>query len=104
MKHGKKYVESAALVDRLKQYDPMESMELVCKTAKAKFDETVEVSVRLGVDSRHADQQVRGAVVLPHGTGKTVRVLVFAKGDKPRATRPTRPRKPALTTSATRPL
>ena len=82
MKHGKKYVESAALVDRLKQYDPMESMELVCKTAKAKFDETVEVSVRLGVDSRHADQQVRGAVVLPHGTGKTVRVLVFAKGDK----------------------
>ena len=82
MKHGKKYVESAALIDRLKQYDPMESMELVCKTAKAKFDETVEVSVRLGVDSRHADQQVRGAVVLPHGTGKTVRVLVFAKGDK----------------------
>ena len=82
MKHGKKYVESAALVDRLKQYDPMEGMELVCKTAKAKFDETVEVSVRLGVDSRHADQQVRGAVVLPHGTGKTVRVLVFAKGDK----------------------
>ena len=82
MKHGKKYVESAALVDRLKQYDPRESMELVCKTAKAKFDETVEVSVRLGVDSRHADQQVRGAVVLPHGTGKTVRVLVFAKGDK----------------------
>ena len=66
----------------VKQYDPMESMELVCKTAKAKFDETVEVSVRLGVDSRHADQQVRGAVVLPHGTGKTVRVLVFAKGDK----------------------
>ena len=82
MKHGKKYVESAALIDRLKQYDPLESMELVCKTAKAKFDETVEVSVRLGVDSRHADQQVRGAVVLPHGTGKTVRVLVFAKGDK----------------------
>ena len=82
MKHGKKYIESAALVDRLKQYDPMEGMELVCKTAKAKFDETVEVSVRLGVDSRHADQQVRGAVVLPHGTGKTVRVLVFAKGDK----------------------
>ena len=82
MKHGKKYIESAALVDRLKQYDPMEGMELVCKTAKAKFDETVEVSVRLGVDSRHADQQVRGAVVLPHGTGKTVLVLVFAKGDK----------------------
>ena len=82
MKHGKKYIESAALVDRLKQYDPIEGMELVCKTAKAKFDETVEVSVRLGVDSRHADQQVRGAVVLPHGTGKTVRVLVFAKGDK----------------------
>ena len=87
MKHGKKYVESAALVDRLKQYDPMEGMELVCKTAKAKFDETVEVSVRLGVDSRHADQQVRGAVVLPHGTGKTVRVLVFAKGDKADAAR-----------------
>jgi len=82
MKHGKKYVESAALVDRLKQYDPMESMELVCKTAKAKFDETVEVSVRLGVDSRHADQQVRGAVVLPHGTGRTIRVLVIAKGEK----------------------
>ena len=82
MKHGKKYIESAALVDRLKQYDPMEGMELVCKTAKAKFDETVEVSVRLGVDSRHADQQVRGTVVLPHGTGKMVRVLVFAKGDK----------------------
>ena len=82
MKHGKKYIESAALVDRLKQYDPMEGMELVCKTAKAKFDETVEVSVRLGVDSRHADQQVRGAVVLPHDTGKTVRVLVFAKGVK----------------------
>jgi large subunit ribosomal protein L1 len=84
MKHGKKYVESAALVDRLKQYDPMESMELVCKTAKAKFDETVEVSVRLGVDSRHADQQVRGAVVLPHGTGKSIRVAVFAECEKAR--------------------
>ena len=82
MKHGKKYVESAALVDRLKQYDPLESMELVCKTAKAKFDETIELSIRLGVDPRHADQQVRGTVVLPHGTGKKVRVLVFAKGDK----------------------
>ena len=82
MKHGKKYVESAALVDRLKQYDPMESMELVCKTAKAKFDETVEVSVRLGVDSRHADQQVRGAIVLPNGTGKVRRVLVFTKDAK----------------------
>ena len=82
MKHGKKYQESVKLIDHLKQYDPEEAVDLVCKTGKAKFDETVEISVRLGVDPRHADQQVRGAVVLPHGTGKTVRVLVITKGDK----------------------
>ena len=80
MKHGKKYVDSAKLVDRSKLYDSAEALELVCQTAKAKFDETVELHVRLGVDSRHADQQVRGAVVLPNGTGKKVRVCVFAKG------------------------
>ena len=82
MKRGKKYTEAAKLVDRMVQYDVAEAISLVKKTAVAKFDETVEAHVRLGVDSRHADQQVRGAVVLPHGTGKTVRVLVFAKGDK----------------------
>ena len=82
MKHGKKYVASAGLVDSTKQYDIAEAMELTVKTKTAKFDETVEAHIRLGVDSRHADQQVRGAVVLPHGTGKSVRVLVFAKGDK----------------------
>ena len=82
MFRGKKYKESAQLVDRSNLYDPSEAMELVTKTAKAKFDETVEVHVKLGVDSRHADQQVRGAIVLPHGTGKVARVLVFAKGDK----------------------
>ena len=82
MKHGKKYVDSAKLIDHLNAYDPAEACELACKTSKAKFDETIEISVRLGVDPRHADQQVRGAVVLPHGTGKKVRVLVFAKGDK----------------------
>lgn len=82
MKRGKKYLESAKLVDRATLYDPEEAIELTQKTAKAKFDETVEAHIRLGVDSRHADQQVRGAVVLPHGTGKTVKVLVFAKGDK----------------------
>jgi len=82
MKRGKKYNESAKLVDRFKLYDPAEALDLVQKAAKAKFDETVEAHIRLGVDSRHADQQVRGAVVLPHGTGKKVRVLVFAKGDK----------------------
>lgn len=82
MKHGKKYSESAKLIEPLKLYDPQEAVELVLQTGKAKFDETVEASVRLGVDPRHADQQVRGAVVLPHGTGKTLRVLVFAKGDK----------------------
>ncbi len=82
MFRGKKYKESAKLVDRTNLYDPSEAMELVTKTAKAKFDETVEVHVKLGVDSRHADQQVRGAIVLPHGTGKVARVLVFAKGDK----------------------
>lgn len=82
MKHGKKYVESAKLIDRTKLYDTAEALELAVKGATAKFDETVELHVRLGVDSRHADQQVRGAVVLPNGTGKKVRVAVFAKGDK----------------------
>ncbi|MBR2444783.1 MAG: 50S ribosomal protein L1 [Clostridia bacterium] len=85
MKQGKKYIANAQLIDSTKLYDPAEAMELVCKTATAKFDETVEVHVRLGVDSRHADQQVRGAVVLPHGTGKKVRTLVFARGDKAKA-------------------
>lgn len=82
MKRGKKYLESAKLIDRTALYDPAQALELAKKAAKAKFDETVEVHIKLGVDSRHADQQVRGAVVLPHGTGKKVRVLVFAKGDK----------------------
>lgn len=82
MKHGKKYNANAKLVDRAKQYDVKDALQLVVDTAKAKFDETVELHIRLGVDSRHADQQVRGAVVLPNGTGKTVRTLVFAKGDK----------------------
>ena len=82
MKHGKKYEEVAKLVDRTTQYEVADAVALVKKTAVAKFDETVEAHVRLGVDGRHADQQVRGAVVLPHGTGKQVRVLVFAKGDK----------------------
>jgi large subunit ribosomal protein L1 len=82
MKHGKKYVDSKKLVDKTKLYDLEEACTLCVSTAKAKFDETVELHVRLGVDSRHADQQVRGAVVLPHGTGKNVKVLVIAKGDK----------------------
>lgn len=82
MKRGKKYIEAAKLVDRATLYEAQVAMELVQKAAIAKFDETVEAHIKLGVDSRHADQQVRGAVVLPHGTGKTVRVLVFAKGDK----------------------
>jgi large subunit ribosomal protein L1 len=82
VKRGKKYLESAKLLDSAKLYEVSEAMDLVIKGAKAKFDETVEIHVKLGVDSRHADQQVRGAVVLPHGTGKTTRVLVFAKGDK----------------------
>ena len=82
MKHGKKYVESAKLIDRTKLYDTAEALDITVKGATAKFDETVELHVRLGVDSRHADQQVRGAVVLPNGTGKKVRVAVFAKGDK----------------------
>jgi len=79
---SKKYVDSVKLIEKNKMYDPAEALDLVCKTSKAKFDETVELHVRLGVDSRHADQQVRGAIVLPHGTGKSVRVLVFAKGDR----------------------
>jgi len=82
MKHGKKYVDSKKLIEALKLYDTEEAVDLLLKTTKAKFDETVEVHARLGVDPRHADQQVRGAIVLPHGTGKTVRVLVIAKGDK----------------------
>lgn len=82
MKRGKRYKEAAKLVDRTTLYEPNEAVDVVLKTASAKFDETVEAHIKLGVDSRHADQQVRGAVVLPHGTGKTVRVLVFAKGDK----------------------
>ncbi len=85
MKHGKKYVESAKLVDKTKLYEVKEALELASKTASAKFDETVEMHIRLGVDSRHADQQVRGAVVLPNGTGKKVRVAVFAKGDAAKA-------------------
>ena len=82
MKRGKRYVESAKLVDRANLYDVNEAVSILKKTANAKFDETIEAHIRLGVDGRHADQQVRGAVVLPHGTGKDVRVLVFAKGDK----------------------
>ena len=82
MFRGKKYKDSAKLVDRSVQYDAQEGMELVCKTASAKFDETVELHVKLGVDSRHADQQVRGAIVLPHGTGKVTRVLVFCKEEQ----------------------
>ena len=85
MKHGKKYTDGAKLVDRTKLYDSAEALDLAVQTAKAKFDETIEVHVRLGVDSRHADQQVRGAVVLPNGTGKDVRVAVFAKGDLAKA-------------------
>ena len=81
-KVGKKYADSVKLFDKSKQYDTAEALALVCQTSKAKFDETIEVHVRLGVDSRHADQQVRGAVVLPNGTGKTVRTLVLTKGDK----------------------
>ena len=85
MKHGKRYNELASKVDRMKQYDTAEACQLCCDIANAKFDETVEMHIRLGVDSRHADQQVRGAVVLPNGTGKDVRVAVFAKGDAARA-------------------
>ncbi len=79
---SKKYTDSQKLIEKSKMYDTDEAMGLVCQTSKAKFDETIEVHIRLGVDSRHADQQVRGAIVLPHGTGKKVRVLVFAKGDR----------------------
>ena len=82
MRKGKKYVESAKQIDRSKLYDPAEALSTVVSTAQAKSDETIELPVKLGVDSRHADQQVRGAIVLPHGTGKQVRVLVFAKGPK----------------------
>ena len=84
-KYGKKYSDSVKLLEKNKVYDPSEALALVCQTSKAKFDETIELHIRLGVDSRHADQQVRGAVVLPNGTGKTVRTLVFAKGDKAEA-------------------
>ena len=82
MKHGKKYIDSLKLIEAGKLYDPDEAVKVALQTAKSKFDETMEISIRLGVDPRQADQQVRGAVVLPHGTGKTVRVLVFAKGDQ----------------------
>ena len=82
MKHGKKYTEAAKLVDRSVAYEPNDAIALVKKTATAKFDETIEVPIRTGCDGRHAEQQIRGAVVLPNGTGKTVKVLVFAKGDK----------------------
>ncbi len=82
MKMGKKYSDSIKLLEKAKLYDASEAIALVCQTAKAKFDETIELHIRLGVDSRHADQQVRGAIVLPNGTGKNVKVLVFAKGDK----------------------
>ncbi|MBR5868227.1 MAG: 50S ribosomal protein L1 [Clostridia bacterium] len=85
MFHGKKYIDSVKNYDRTKQYETSEALDVVIDSAKAKFDETVEVHVKLGVDSRHADQQVRGAIVLPNGTGKSVRVLVFAKGDKAEA-------------------
>lgn len=84
MKRGKNYQESAKLIEKSTLYSPSEALDLAIKTSKAKFDETIELAVKLGVDPRHADQQVRGAVVLPHGTGKTVKVLVFAKGDKAR--------------------
>ena len=87
MFRGKKYQNSAKQIDRAALYESKDAFELICKTASAKFDETVELHVKLGVDSRHADQQVRGAIVLPHGTGKTARVLVFAKGDKADAAR-----------------
>ena len=86
-KYGKKYSDSVKLIEKNRTYDPTEALALVCQTSKAKFDETIELHLRLGVDSRHADQQVRGAVVLPNGTGKTVRTLVFAKGDKADAAR-----------------
>ena len=81
---GKKYADSVKLIEKGRAYDPAEALALVCQTSKAKFDETIEIHIRLGVDSRHADQQVRGAVVLPNGTGKTVKILVFAKGDNVR--------------------
>ena len=85
MKHGKKYVDSAKLIDSMNAYDPEEAVALAIQTSKAKFDETIEIHARLGVDPRHADQQVRGSVVLPHGTGRVVRVLVVTKGDKVKA-------------------
>ena len=85
MKRGKKYTESLKAYDKTMQYEPSEALQLAIDTAKANFDETIEASIRLGVDPRHADQQVRGAIVLPHGTGKTQRVLVFAKGDNEKA-------------------
>ncbi len=87
MHRGKNYIESAKQIDKLRLYDPNEALDTVVKVAKAKFDETVECHLKLGVDSRHADQQVRGAIVLPNGTGKSVRVLVFAKGDRAEAAR-----------------
>ena len=85
MKRGKKYIDSLKAYDKTTQFDPAEALQLAIDTAKANFDETIEASIRLGVDPRHADQQVRGAIVLPHGTGKSLRVLVFAKGDNEKA-------------------
>jgi large subunit ribosomal protein L1 len=102
MKHGKKYLECQKLVDRLRLYDTEEALEMCCQTAKAKFDETVEAHVRLGVDSRHADQQVRGAVILPNGTGKKVRVLAFCKGDNVAAAEAAARNTPAPTNTSRR--
>ncbi len=87
MKHGKKYVDAVKLIDKTKAYETTEAIDVCLKTATAKFDETVELHIKLGVDSRHADQQVRGAIVLPNGTGKQVRVLAICKGDKHRRSR-----------------
>ena len=101
MKHGKKYQDSVKLIDHLNQYDPDQAAQLVVSTGKAKFDETVDVSIRLGVDPRHADQQVRGAIVLPHGTGKTARAL-SACWSSLRARRLMKPARLALTTLAIR--
>ena len=94
MKHGKKYVEGAKLIDRSKLYDTEEALDVCVKTGTAKFDETVELHVKLGVDGRHADQQVRGAIVLPNGTGKNVRVLAICKGDNIEAAQAAGPPRP----------
>ena len=98
---GKKYADSVKLLEKNKLYDPAEALALVCQTSKAKFDETIEIHIRLGVDSRHADQQVRGAVVLPNGTGKTAKVLVFTKGEN--SSRRSRRKTGSILTSSSRP-